>query len=141
MIINLVKLIGFDFGMKYIGIAVGQSITLTATPVTSLKVKDGIPNWNEVASLIAEWKPSKLIVGLPLNMDGSSQALTSCAQKFVNRLYKRYHLPVDTVDERLSTWEAKQYFKVNPRKKEDLGHLNATAAAILVEQWLHSIGN
>ncbi len=127
------RVLGFDFGTKYIGVATGQTVTRTATPLTSIKARDGIPSWDEIAALIKEWQPEALIVGSPLNMDGTTQHLTHCAHKFASRLKQKFKLPVHLVDERLSTWEAKQH-------ATDLLQVNATSAAILVEQWLQSGG-
>lgn len=133
-------ILGFDFGMKYIGVASGQTITHTATPLTCLQAKDGIPNWDEVGKLISEWQPEALVVGSPLNMDGTPQYLTQCANKFAQRLRHKYQLPVHLVDERLSTWEAKQSLRQeykNP-KPQQLLEINAHAAAILLTQWLQN---
>ncbi len=130
--------LGFDFGMKYIGIATGQKISLTASPVTSLTVKNGIPNWEEITVLINEWRPFALIVGLPLNMDGTTQPIAIAAQKFADLLNTNYGLPVHMVDERLSTWEAKSQLKLNKPQltKQELVKINALSAVILTEQWL-----
>lgn len=136
-------LMAFDFGLKHIGVAVGQPLTQTATPLTTLKALDGIPNWTEVDSLIQHWNPTGIVVGIPLNMDDSEQLLTHCARKFSNRLRDRSHLPVYTVDERLSTWEAKNRLKANNpnakpiKTKKHIQNINAMAAAILLEQWMH----
>jgi putative Holliday junction resolvase len=130
-------ILGFDFGMKYIGVATGQTITKTATPVTCIRAIDGIPDWQEIEQLIKTWQPTELIVGIPLNMDDSSQLLTHCATKFANRLKHKFKLPVHMVDERLSTWEAKHRLTTNiknPTSKQ-LAQINATSAAILIEQW------
>ncbi len=131
--------LGFDFGMKYIGVAVGQTITNSAKPLTSFLAKDGVPNWKEIDQFVKDWNPNELIVGLPLHMDGSMQPITFAAQKFANRLRERYtKLEVHEVDERLSTWEAKNRAPETTKKKsrENYNKLNATAAAVLVEQWL-----
>jgi len=130
--------IGFDFGMKFIGVATGQNVTNTASPLTSLRAIDGIPAWDEIAQLIKTWNPTALIVGIPLQMDGGTQLTTHCAQKFANRLRHKFKLPVHLVDERLSTWEAKQRLKSPTKhpKYQQLPELNALAAAVLVEQWL-----
>lgn len=97
---------GFDFGMGKIGVAVGQSITRTATPLTILKARDGIPNWEQLQKLIKEWQPGLLIVGLPLNMDDSPSEMSRLAEKFARKLSGRFGLPCETVDERLSSFEA-----------------------------------
>jgi len=131
-------ILGFDFGMKYIGVASGQTITRTATPITSIRATDGIPDWVEIEQLLKTWQPTILVVGNPLNMDGTPQELTRCANKFANRLRHKYQLPVHLVDERLSTWEAKQRLQTKTQRPsgKDLELINAEAAAILVEQWL-----
>ena len=136
---NISTVLGFDFGMKYIGVATGQTITKTSTPLTSIKAIDGIPDWLEIAKLITEWNPDALIVGSPLNMDGTTQQLTHNAHKFANRLKHKFKLPLFLVDERLSSWEAKQRLDArnNDLPHKQLLEINAHAAAILVEQWLN----
>lgn len=135
--------LGFDFGMKYIGIATGQTLSNTATPLTTIPATDGIPDWQQVEKLLQEWRPSLIIVGLPLNMDGSEQLLSHCATKFANRLRHKFSIPVEMVDERLSTWEAKQRLQSKSAKLKaaQLVYINAEAAAILVEQWLNNKPN
>jgi putative Holliday junction resolvase len=129
--------LGFDFGMQYIGVAVGQSITHSASPLTTLRAKDGIPNWNEVQQLLTKWHPQALVVGLPLNMDDTEQPLTLCARRFMNRLHSRFKLPVYAVDERLSSWEAKQRItlKATKQTKQHTNKIHAQSAVILIEQW------
>lgn len=142
--------LGFDFGMKHIGVAVGQSLTGTARPVGTIVAKDGIPNWEHIKACITEWGPKQLVVGIPLHMDGSEQHLTHAARRFIKRLEEHTTLPIATVDERLSSWEAKrrlleraEFEKTKERgkiktktHKQQIDDLNANAAAILVEQWL-----
>ncbi len=138
---DIIRVLGFDFGMKYIGVASGQSITHTEQPVGCLRAVDGIPNWDEVVALVAEWQPTILIVGNPLNMDDTEQQITFCARKFANRLNQKFKLKVEMVDERLSTWEAKQQMLQTPGKlsNKQLTQLNADSAAILVRQWLNDL--
>lgn len=100
-------LIAFDFGTKSIGVSVGEASLQTASELKAIKAKDGIPDWTQIETLIHEWQPSKLLVGLPLNMDGSEQEMTRRARKFGNRLHARFRLDVEFIDERLSTREAK----------------------------------
>lgn len=131
--------LAFDFGLKHIGVAVGQSITQTASPLTTLSAKDGIPDWEVIKTLIENWKPSDIIVGIPLNMDGTEQPMTFKARKFANRLKTRFQLPVHDVDERLSSYEAKHRLLANakrfdPRKLKQT--IDAVAASILLEQWM-----
>ena len=88
-----ITVIAFDFGTKSIGCAVGQSITGTAQSLPAFKAQDGIPNWEAIEKCIQDWQPERLVVGLPLNMDGTEQPLTLRAKKFANRLHGRFNLP------------------------------------------------
>lgn len=102
-----VTLLGFDYGEKSIGIAVGSTQSGLAQDLTTVKVSTGGPDWNHISRLIHEWQPQALVVGLPLNMDDSENPMTRAAQRFGNRLGDRYNLPVHMVDERLTTVAAK----------------------------------
>jgi putative Holliday junction resolvase len=99
-------LLGFDYGTKHIGVAVGQELTATSTPLATLASRDENPDWDTIARLIEEWRPAALVVGIPLNLDGTEQPMTQAARRFARRLEGRYHLPVHLADERLSTVEA-----------------------------------
>ncbi len=123
-------LLGFDYGEKRIGVAVGQTLTATASPLATIKVKNHRPDWDTVSRLIETWKPDALVVGLPLNMDGTPQAMTSAAERFVRQLHGRYRVPVRTVDERLSTFEAKK------RSKSRRHPVDPIAAQLILETWL-----
>ena len=98
--------LGFDFGTKSIGVAVGQRITATARPLPALKAQDGKPDWNIIEKLLKEWQPEAVIVGLPLNMDGTEQPLTARARNFANKIHNRYNEANHLHEERLSTVEA-----------------------------------
>ena len=99
-------LMAFDFGEKRIGAAIGQTVTRTATPLETIPVRRSRPDWNAIDRLIGAWSPDALVVGLPLNMDGTPQWITDRARRFANRLHARSGLPVHFADERLSTREA-----------------------------------
>lgn len=134
-------LLGFDFGLKYIGVAVGQTVTGTATALITLQAKNGIPNWDEINALINEWKPAGLVVGIPLNMDGSEQQLTAEAKKFAQAL-ERFHLPVYRVDERLTTKEARQrLFETGGYRALKKSQVDSFAAKLILETWLQSAPN
>lgn len=136
---NSATFLAFDFGMKRIGVAVGQSLTKTANPLPFLKAQDGIPHWPTIQALIDEWRPAALIVGIPLNMDGSEQPLTFCARKFSNRLQQKFKLAVHGVDERLSTIEARsQLFEKSGYKSLKKGYVDSIAAKLILEDWLGS---
>ncbi|MEK7759012.1 MAG: Holliday junction resolvase RuvX [Pseudomonadota bacterium] len=99
--------LGFDYGTKHLGIAVGGSASGRAEPLVTASMHQGAPDWALLDRLINEWKPAALIVGLPLNMDDSENAMTRAARKFGHRLQGRYNLPVHLVDERLTSVDAK----------------------------------
>ncbi len=100
-------ILAFDYGTRFIGVAVGTTITGTATALAALTAKDGVPQWPQLEKLILEWQPQRLLVGLPLNMDGSASPMSQRASKFAQRLHGRFGLPVATWDERLSSFEAR----------------------------------
>ena len=95
--------IGFDFGMKRIGVAVGQRVTGTATALAVLPAKNGIPDWQVIENLLKEWQPDLLVVGNPINMDGTASDMSRLSKKFANRLHGRFGVPCEQVDERLTT--------------------------------------
>ncbi|WP_440866093.1 Holliday junction resolvase RuvX [Symbiopectobacterium purcellii] len=129
-------LMAFDFGTKSIGVAIGQEVTGTARPLTAFKAQDGVPDWNHVEKVINEWQPDLLVVGLPLNMDGSEQELTARARKFANRLHGRFGKPVELQDERLSTVEARaDLFERGGFRALNKGQVDATSAVIILESW------
>lgn len=130
------QVLGFDFGTHSIGVAIGQSLTGTASPLAALKAKDGQPNWNLVAKLIAEWQPDTVVVGLPLNMDGTEQPLTDLARKFANRLHGRFGIQVVLQDERLTTVAAKEdLFGRGGYKQLQKGKVDSAAAQLIVEDY------
>ena len=122
-------LLCFDYGEKHIGVAVGQTVTGTATPLSILNTVNNDPDWAAISLLVKDWRPDALIVGMPLNMDGSGQPMTKQAARFARRLEGRYNLPVFTMDERLSTFEAKV------RSGQETG-LDSIAAQAILETWL-----
>jgi putative Holliday junction resolvase len=130
--------LGFDFGMKNIGVAVGQELTKTANPLTVIKAREGIPNWDQIKTLLDQWSPQLLVVGLPLNMDGSEQEMTAAARRFGNRLNGRFHIPVDWQDERLTTFEALDQLgirsKMQSNKREEVDRISAQ---LILQSWLN----
>lgn len=128
-------LLGFDFGMRKIGISVGQTITKSASPLTILKAKDGIPSWKLIETLIKTWEADALVVGIPYNMDGSEQEIGFAAKKFAARLKDHYHLPVFLVDERLTTVEAKQELKERRGLRLAEREVDSIAAKLILESW------
>jgi len=132
-------LLGFDFGTKSIGVATGQMITATAQPIDAIKANDGIPNWDTVEKVIKEWQPDLVVVGLPLNMDGSEQAITQRAKKFANRLNGRFGVNIALQDERLTTASAKEFiFERGGFKALDKGKVDSVSAALILESWMEN---
>ena len=131
-------LLGFDFGTKSIGVAVGQTVTKSAKPLTVIKVKDDNLDWSKVALLIDEWQPDALIVGLPLNMDGSEQAITHEVKKFADDLQRKFTLPVHLADERLTTVEArtKLFEERGGYRALQKPAIDAMAAQLILESWM-----
>lgn len=131
--------LGFDFGFKRIGVAVGQRLTGSASPITTLSAQQGVPAWDKVQTLIRQWSPEACIVGLPTCIDNTEQYTTQAARVFAEQLRQRYALPVHLVDERLSTKEARaQLFAAGGYRKLKKTEIDSIAACIILEQWLGS---
>lgn len=129
-------LIGFDFGMKRIGVAVGQTVTKNARPLDTIQAKNGVPNWNAIGKLIKKWLPDALIVGIPLNMDGTEQPITAHARRFAIELHEKFQLPVYEMDERLTTKEAREkLFAVGGYKALQDGQVDRVAAQLIIQNW------
>jgi len=128
-------LLGFDFGTRRIGIALGQTLTGTVRPLTTLSSKQQKPDWDTISALLREWQPEQLVVGLPLHMDGSEQPMTAKARRFGNQLKGRYNLPVDMVDERLTSDEAEGRLREQGNRYHK-DEIDALAAQIILESWL-----
>lgn len=132
-------ILAFDFGTNSIGCAVGQSITGTAQGLAAFKAQDGIPNWEQIGKVIQEWQPNLLVVGLPLNMDGTEQPLTQRAKKFANRLNGRFNLPVELQDERLTTVEARaEIFSRGGFKALKKEKVDSISACLILESWFEN---
>ena len=127
----------FDFGLRQIGVAIGNCLLGTTQPLRVLKAKEGAPDWRAVEDLVNEWRPDLLLVGDPLNMDGSASELCQRARKFSRRLHGRLGLPVEMIDERLSSFEAKH----NSREQGHRGNfkeqpIDSYAAELILQTWL-----
>lgn len=128
--------LAFDFGTKSIGCAVGQSITGTAQALSAFKAQDGIPNWDAIEKCLNEWRPDLVVVGLPLNMDGTEQELTARARKFANRLNGRFGVQVELQDERLTTTEARaEIFERGGYKALNKSKVDGISACLILESW------
>ncbi len=133
-------IIGFDYGQRRIGIAVGQEITHTAQGLVTLTCPDG-PDWDNIDKLLNEWRPQLLVVGMPHNMDDRPHPLHKEVKAFGNQLAERYNLPVEWMDERLSSVEAEAQLAKGTKsrqKKQDKAEIDKLAAQIILQSWLNS---
>lgn len=135
----------FDFGLKHIGVATAQESMGFAQALTTVGADDGQPHWADLDVLVAEWRPHTLVIGLPINMDGTPSEMAARARRFGARLEARYALATEYVDERLSTFEAESRLgddakrprasrsaKANKRRN----NIHAKAAKVIAETWL-----
>ena len=124
------QIVAFDFGTKKIGVAVGQTATYTSSPLQVILNKDDKVNWNEISTLLNEWKPELIIVGKPLNMDGTDSEIMKQVERFYQKLKKIYDTNFEYIDERLTTFEARQILE-----DTNINNVDANAAKILIDNW------
>jgi putative Holliday junction resolvase len=129
----MATLLGFDFGPRKIGVAVGQTITGSASPLTTLRSNDKGPDWARIDSLVREWQPGAAVVGLPFNMDDTETALAPRVRRFARQLQGRFGLEVHLVDERLTSMEARRQLGRAATSPEVV---DAMAAKLILETWL-----
>jgi putative Holliday junction resolvase len=116
--------LAFDHGTRRIGVAIGNTVTRRARPLSVIEADDNAARWQAIAQLIGEWSPARLVVGVPRHPDGTPHEMTARCEKFARQLAGRYGLPVASVDERYSSAVLGQ--------QEDL---DAHAAAVILQQW------
>ena len=135
-------LLGFDFGFRRIGVAVGQTATRTAGALITV-AHSTQPDWQSIDKLIREWEPAGLVVGLPLDVQGHETEMSRAARKFADELEQRSEKPVFFVDERLSSVVAGSQFaearSEGRARRKDARKLDAMAAKIILENWLQSL--
>ncbi len=135
----ITTVLGFDFGLKKMGVAVGQNITETASPVEVISVHDGELPDTILAKLIKTWQPTVIVIGIPLNMDGTVSPIAERAEAFAKSVEARCNIPVYRVDERLSTRNARyelQEMAERLQQKSKAKRMDAFAACLIVEMWL-----
>ena len=133
------QVLAFDFGTRRIGLATGQSLTCTSQSLSPVAAKDGKPDWHHLDNIIQEWKPDLLVVGIPLNMDGTISEQSRRARKFANRIQDRYQLPCFLIDEHLSTNEAKEiHFARGGGSNFREESVDGIAAQIILDSWFSS---
>ena len=127
------QILSFDFGIKKIGVAVGQTETNTSSPLQIILNKNNMVNWNEINILLDEWKPDLILVGKPLNMDGTDSEIMKKVEKFYQKLKSMYEAKYEYVDERLTTFEAREILKDTNQENVD-----ANAAKIFIDNWFEN---
>lgn len=130
---DIKTVIGFDFGSHSIGVAVGQTLTLQASPLQAIKTND----WKRIEKLLNAWQPQQLIVGLPLDMEGAPQAMTARAQRFGRQLEGRFGIATALIDERLTTREAYQ-MAIEAQRKKNKTEIDSLSALLITESWLRN---
>jgi putative Holliday junction resolvase len=132
-------ILAFDFGLRRIGAAIGQQITATANPLCTIANGADGPDWPAIDTLVRDWRPARIIVGLPVNADGTASELTRRVRQFASDL-ERFALPVETEDERYSSQEARARLtsgRTNGRRgRIAKGDIDSAAAALIAERWL-----
>lgn len=123
------QIVAFDFGTKKIGVAVGQTVTNSSSPLQVIFNKNNRVNFDEINILLKEWKPDIIIIGKPLNMDGTDSEIMKQVERFYQKLKNIYDAKFEYVDERLTTFEARQIFD------EEKVEVDANAAKILIDNW------
>ena len=129
-------LLAFDYGTKKIGLAVGQNISCTATPLGTIKVTKGQGYWLQIDRIIQEWQPNNLLIGWPVNMDGSDSEILEKTQVFIKELQIRYSIDCIKVDERLTSIIAKQTITERGVTQFDV---DSMAAQIILQAWLYEV--
>jgi putative Holliday junction resolvase len=135
--------LSFDYGLRRIGVAVGNTLTGTAEALATIDAFDGEPDWRAISRCVADWHPAAIVVGVPYNMAGQDARLTTAALRFADQLGERYQIEVHRVDERLSSREAEDDLRERRRsgsktRRVRRGDVDREAARILLLQWLRA---
>ncbi len=131
------QVLGFDYGTVWIGVAVGQTITAQANPLSAIKSRNHRPDWSTIESLIQAWHPQKLIVGLPTQLDGSADEMTEISKKFSRQLQGRFHIDTELIDERLTTREAYN-IAIESGEFKSKPEIDSISAVLITESWLRN---
>jgi putative Holliday junction resolvase len=130
----------FDFGKRRIGVACGDTLSRTARPLAGVANSDSGPRWDVVDSMMREWQPALMVVGLPYNVDDSESVMSAAARGFAAELERRYALPVRLVDERYSSLEAETRLRSAResglrKRRVAKADVDAAAACVILERW------
>ncbi len=135
-------LLGFDYGRKRIGVASGEELMGSTNPLDTVAITAQGPDWPRIERLIRDWRPALLIVGLPMNMDGTEHEMSAAARAFATELGNRSGLPVELIDERLSSLAAEEMIGEQRRsgrlkKGRAKAAIDQVAACVILQTWLH----
>jgi putative Holliday junction resolvase len=129
----------FDFGAKRIGVAVGDCAIGIAHPLQQIAFEDNRRRFAAIAKLVDEWRPVRFVVGIPGSDTAADHAMATQARRFARRLQSRFALPVDLVDEHLTSWEASRALsRTGTRAREQKPHLDQLAACLILESWFEA---
>jgi len=132
-----ITLLGFDFGPRKIGVAVGQTVTSSASALTTIRSRGHKPDWVRIEQLVRDWQPQAAVVGIPFNMDDTPGTQAAAARRFAREIEGRFGLPVHLVDERLTSLEARRQLREElGREETSLAAIDAVAAKLILETWL-----
>ena len=133
--------VAIDFGLKYLGIAASSRLIPRPFGITTLIAKSGkLKDWSKLEEILAEYKPHKILVGLPLNMDGSESEMSERAKAFGESLCSRTSIPVQFVDERLSSWEVRKMNQENSKNKQKkTSKIHEESACLIAQTWVSDI--
>ena len=132
-------IMAFDYGLRNIGIAIGQNITMSASTFYTIKAKEGEPDWIKLDSIVKEWEPTLFIVGDPFNMDGTRSEFQKRISQFSTELKNRYKIRLHMMDERLTTKEAKERMKTESSGLKESANKHSISAQIILEDWFRSM--
>ena len=124
------QILAIDFGLKKVGLAIGNTLTKTSMPISTIFYKSKQELFNLLEKHVVEWKPEFIIIGNPLNMDQTESEMSKLAEKFSTQFSKKFNLAVELVDERLSSFEAKEFAKDDS--------LDAMAAKLILDSWMNN---
>ena len=136
----VLRVLAFDFGLRRIGIATGDTLTGTAAPRPAATARAGAPDWDSIGRELRAFNPARLVVGAPYNADGTAGAMLPHARRFAGELKRRFALPVSLIDERFSSLEASEALKTRrargERRRLRREDIDSAAAAVILERWL-----
>lgn len=134
----MATLLGFDYGTHKIGIAVGQTISATATPLATVRNRGQKPDWARIEAIIRDWRPEAAVLGVPYHMDDREESWAERVRRFARQLEGRFGLPVHLIDERLTTHDAERQLAAAGQRNTKGGDLvDAYAAKLILETWLN----